>query len=125
MNRIRVSSSRRAHLALTIFGVLLLTLLTACGGAGANGVSDADRAQNPGTFTGGSILAFLTFGPMVDIKSSLMFLGVFRRKIVAYLIILPMLMTLLIGIWVNRSTSIRLTNEPTRIDMPADAKIRP
>ena len=54
-----------------------------------------------GTFTGGSILAFLTFGPMVDIKSSLMFLGVFRRKIVVYLIVLPMLMTLLIGIWTN------------------------
>lgn len=54
-----------------------------------------------GTFTGGSILAFLTFGPMVDIKSTLMFLGVFRRKIVAYLILLPLLMTLLIGIWTN------------------------
>ncbi|NJN82475.1 MAG: permease [Caldilineaceae bacterium] len=31
-----------------------------------------------GTFTTGSIVAFLTFGPMVDIKSSLMFLGVFN-----------------------------------------------
>lgn len=54
-----------------------------------------------GTFTTGSILAFLTFGPMVDIKSTMMFLGVFRRKVVAYLIIIPLLMTLLIGIWVN------------------------
>jgi uncharacterized membrane protein YraQ (UPF0718 family) len=54
-----------------------------------------------GTFTTGSILAFLTFGPMVDIKSTLMFLGVFKRRTVAYLIVLPLLMTLLIGIWLN------------------------
>jgi hypothetical protein len=54
-----------------------------------------------GTFTGGSILAFLTFGPMIDIKSTLMFMGVFKRKTVAYLILLPLLMTMLIGIWTN------------------------
>jgi uncharacterized membrane protein YraQ (UPF0718 family) len=54
-----------------------------------------------GTFTTGSVLAFLTFGPMVDIKSTLMFLGVFRRKVVVYLILLPLLMTLLAGIWTN------------------------
>lgn len=54
-----------------------------------------------GTFTTGSVLAFLTFGPMVDIKSTLMFLGVFKRKVVVYLIVLPFLMTLLIGIWTN------------------------
>lgn len=59
-----------------------------------------------GTFTTGSILAFLTFGPMVDIKSTLMFAGVFRRKIVIYLILLPMLMTLLIGIWTNLNLGI-------------------
>jgi uncharacterized membrane protein YraQ (UPF0718 family) len=54
-----------------------------------------------GTFTTGSILAFLTFGPMVDIKSTLMFLGVFQRKTVLYLIILPLLMTMLAGVWLN------------------------
>jgi uncharacterized membrane protein YraQ (UPF0718 family) len=59
-----------------------------------------------GTFTGGSILAFLTFGPMVDIKSMLMFLGVFKRKTVAYLILLPLLMTLLIGIWINLNVTL-------------------
>jgi uncharacterized membrane protein YraQ (UPF0718 family) len=59
-----------------------------------------------GTFTTGSILAFLTFGPMVDIKSTLMFAGVFRRKIVVYLIVLPLLMTLLIGIWTNLNLGI-------------------
>jgi uncharacterized protein len=54
-----------------------------------------------GTFTGGSILAFLTFGPMIDIKSTLMFMGVFKQRTVVYLIILPFLMTLLSGIWIN------------------------
>jgi uncharacterized membrane protein YraQ (UPF0718 family) len=59
-----------------------------------------------GTFTGGSILAFLTFGPMVDIKSTLMFMGVFKRKTVAYLILLPLLLTMLIGIWTNLNLNI-------------------
>ncbi len=54
-----------------------------------------------GTFTTGSILAFLTFGPMVDIKSMLMFAGVFKRRVVLYLILLPLLMTLLVGVWIN------------------------
>jgi len=54
-----------------------------------------------GTFTTGSVLAFLVFGPMVDIKSSLMFLGVFQRRAVAYLILLPLLLSMLMGIWWN------------------------
>jgi uncharacterized protein len=53
------------------------------------------------TFTTGSVLAFLTFGPMVDVKSTLMFLGVFKRRTVLYLILLPLLMTMLIGVWIN------------------------
>lgn len=54
-----------------------------------------------GAFTTGSIITFLTFGPMVDIKSALMFLGVFQRRVVLYLIILPLLLTLLIGVFWN------------------------
>jgi len=54
-----------------------------------------------GTFTTGSILAFLSFGPMVDIKSTMMFLGVFKRRTVAYLILLPFLMNLFAGVFVN------------------------
>ncbi|MEZ4734255.1 MAG: hypothetical protein R3E79_44750 [Caldilineaceae bacterium] len=46
------------------------------------------------SFTTGRISAF-TFGLMVDIKSSLMFLGVFQRRIVLYLIVLPFSLTLL------------------------------
>lgn len=54
-----------------------------------------------GTFTGGSILAFLVFGPMVDIKSAMMFNGIFKGRIVLYLILLPLLLVMLIGFWIN------------------------
>jgi uncharacterized protein len=54
-----------------------------------------------GTFTTGSVLAFLTFGPMVDIKSMLMFMGVFRQRAVLYLILIPLLMTAWVAIWLN------------------------
>lgn len=53
------------------------------------------------TFTTGSILSFLTFGPMVDIKSMLMFTGVFRQRVVIYLVVLPFLMSTAIAIWLN------------------------
>jgi uncharacterized membrane protein YraQ (UPF0718 family) len=54
-----------------------------------------------GTFNFGSILSFLVFGPMVDIKSVLMYLQVFRRKSVAYIVLLPLLISLLAGIAFN------------------------
>ena len=53
------------------------------------------------SFTTGSILSFLVFGPMVDIKSALMFLGVFRRRVVLYLILLPLALTMLITVFIN------------------------
>lgn len=58
-----------------------------------------------GSFTTGSILGFLVFGPMVDIKSTLMFLGVFKRRVVVYLIVLPFLMTALMSIALNLNVS--------------------
>jgi uncharacterized membrane protein YraQ (UPF0718 family) len=54
-----------------------------------------------GSFTTGSVLAFLVFGPMVDIKSTLMFLTVLRRRPVAYLILLPLMMTLVATVFLN------------------------
>jgi uncharacterized membrane protein YraQ (UPF0718 family) len=53
------------------------------------------------TFSLGSIMAFLVFGPMVDIKSTLMFLRVFRKRSVVYLVWLPLLMSLLAGLAIN------------------------
>lgn len=58
-----------------------------------------------GTFTTGSVLAFLVFGPMVDIKSTLMYLGLFKRRPVAYLVLLPLLMTILAAVIINLNTS--------------------
>jgi uncharacterized membrane protein YraQ (UPF0718 family) len=53
------------------------------------------------TFTTGAIIAFLSFGPMVDVKSALMFLGVFTRRTVFYLILLPFVFNLLAGVAIN------------------------
>ncbi len=57
-----------------------------------------------GTFTTGSLVAFLVFGPMVDIKSTLMFLGVFRRRTVVYLVLLPLLMNIVSAVFINLNT---------------------
>jgi uncharacterized membrane protein YraQ (UPF0718 family) len=53
------------------------------------------------TFSSGSILAFLVFGPMVDIKSVIMFSTVFRRRVVLYLVLLPLMMSLLVGVYLS------------------------
>jgi uncharacterized membrane protein YraQ (UPF0718 family) len=58
-----------------------------------------------GSFTNGAILAFLVFGPMVDIKSTLMFLQVFRKRTVVYLILLSLLMAILAALILNYYTS--------------------
>jgi uncharacterized membrane protein YraQ (UPF0718 family) len=42
----------------------------------------------------GALLSFLVYGPMVDIKSTIMFTRVFRRRGVIYLVFLPLLLTL-------------------------------
>jgi hypothetical protein len=59
-----------------------------------------------GTFTPASILVFLVFGPMVDIKSTAMFLGVFQRRPVLYLVLLPMAMALLLGVYLNLNAGV-------------------
>ena len=48
-----------------------------------------------GQFPTGALLSFLVYGPMVDIKSTLMFSRVFRRRSVVYLVLFPLLLTLL------------------------------
>jgi hypothetical protein len=59
-----------------------------------------------GSFTTASILAFLVFGPMVDLKSTLMFLGVFKRRIVVYLILLPLQLVFLLAVFANLNLSL-------------------
>jgi hypothetical protein len=42
---------------------------------------------------------------MVDIKSTLMFLGVFKRRTVAYLVLLPLMMTIVVTVAINLNTT--------------------
>lgn len=53
------------------------------------------------TFTPGAILAFLVFGPMIDIKSTLLLMTTFRRHIVAIIVVLCFLLSLLAGVFMN------------------------
>lgn len=59
-----------------------------------------------GSFTTGSVLAFLVFGPMVDIKSTMMFLRVFNKRTVIYLILLPLMMTIVATVALNTFTGL-------------------
>lgn len=54
-----------------------------------------------GTFSFGSILSFLVFGPMVDIKSVMMYLQVFKRRAVFYIVAIPFMISLLAGLLFN------------------------
>jgi uncharacterized protein len=53
------------------------------------------------TFSTGALLAFLVLGPMMDVKSLAMFLGVFRRRAVAYLVLLPLAAILFAALCLN------------------------
>ncbi|NBD23334.1 permease [Paenibacillus glycinis] len=55
-----------------------------------------------GTFSIGALSAFLVFGPMIDIKNTLMLLGVFRGKFVLVLIGLIVASTLGVSLLVGR-----------------------
>jgi uncharacterized protein len=54
-----------------------------------------------GTFTPGAIVAFLVFGPMIDIKSALMLTTTFRIRSVALIALLCFQLALLAGVVVN------------------------
>ena len=53
------------------------------------------------TFTSGSLLAFLVFGPMIDIKAVGLLLSVFRSRAVIYLMILAAQLTFIMAFVVN------------------------
>jgi len=54
-----------------------------------------------GTFTSGAVLAFLVFGPMIDIKSTIMYARVFRPRAVAAIIGVVALGSFLAGVVYN------------------------
>jgi hypothetical protein len=53
------------------------------------------------TFTTGSLLAFLIFGPMIDLKNIALLLSVFRTRAIVYLFLLAGQMTFLAALLVN------------------------
>lgn len=53
------------------------------------------------TFTTGSLLAFLVFGPMVDLKGLGLMLTIFRARTVIYLLILTVQLTFLFTLFIN------------------------
>jgi uncharacterized protein len=53
------------------------------------------------TFTTGSLLAFLVFGPMIDLKSLGLILTIFKKRALIYLFSISALMTFLFSLFVN------------------------
>ncbi|MBD2102187.1 permease [Leptolyngbya sp. FACHB-261] len=53
------------------------------------------------TFTSGSLLAFLVFGPMIDLKTVALLLTVFKKRVVLYLFLLAGQLTFLLTLFVN------------------------
>jgi uncharacterized protein len=53
------------------------------------------------TFTSGSLLAFLIFGPMVDLKSIGLMLTIFERRAIIYLFTIAALLTFLFCLFLN------------------------
>jgi uncharacterized membrane protein YraQ (UPF0718 family) len=54
-----------------------------------------------GVFSPGAILAFLVFGPMVDIKSTMMFLNLYKSRAVAWLVGLAFVLVAAVCVAVN------------------------
>ena len=54
-----------------------------------------------GAIAPGSLLAFLILGPMVDLKSAVLFLGLYKPKAVVFLVIIPLLLIFWAGVWLN------------------------
>ncbi|MEB3213192.1 MAG: permease [Leptolyngbyaceae bacterium] len=53
------------------------------------------------TFTGGSLLAFMVFGPMIDVKNIGLLMSVFRGRAILYLFALAAQLTFLLTLLVN------------------------
>ncbi|MCB0076377.1 MAG: permease [Anaerolineales bacterium] len=53
------------------------------------------------TFHSGAILAFLVFGPMIDIKAVLLFTTTFKRSAVLVIVLLATLLSFLAATWIN------------------------
>jgi uncharacterized protein len=52
-------------------------------------------------FSTGSILAFLVYGPMIDIKALMMFTRVFKKKTILYLALIPLFLVILASLFMT------------------------
>ena len=78
--------------ALSIAGMMLLAiLLCVCSEA------DAFVAASFQTFTAGARLAFITVGPVVDLKLIGMFFATFRKRVVLALVVIPILLVFVLS----------------------------
>lgn len=57
------------------------------------------------TFTSGSLLAFLVFGPMIDLKGVGLLLSIFKPRAVVYLFVLAAQLTFLLTLFINLHVS--------------------
>jgi uncharacterized membrane protein YraQ (UPF0718 family) len=53
------------------------------------------------TFTSGSLLAFLVFGPMIDLKAIGLMLSVFKGRAIIYIFALAAQLTFLLTLFIN------------------------
>jgi uncharacterized membrane protein YraQ (UPF0718 family) len=58
-----------------------------------------------GSFTSGALLAFLVYGPMIDLKAIGMLLSVFKPRVILYLFILVTQLTFLATLFINFNIS--------------------
>jgi uncharacterized protein len=57
------------------------------------------------TFTSGSLLAFLVFGPMIDLKALGLMLSVFKGRAIIYILVLATQLTFLLTLFINLQIS--------------------
>jgi uncharacterized membrane protein YraQ (UPF0718 family) len=82
-----------SNLFLAIVGMMLLAvILSVCSEA------DSFVAASFWSFPKAAQLSFITIGPMVDLKLVMMYGGVFRRRAVLIIVIVPTLITYLASI---------------------------
>ncbi|WAL61965.1 permease [Thermocoleostomius sinensis] len=100
---IQIAAPREVILGLgqnTITSILAMMLL-ACVVSICSTVDSFFALSFASTFTTGSLLAFLVFGPMIDLKNIALLWSVFRARAIIYLFVLAAQLTFLLSLLVN------------------------
>jgi uncharacterized protein len=100
---IQIAAPRELILSLgqnTITSILAMMLL-ACVVSICSTVDSFFALSFASTFTTGSLLAFLVFGPMIDLKNIALLWSVFRARAIIYLFVLAAQLTFLFSLLVN------------------------